>query len=326
MGSTVASFAGWLVAGSPVAVATFFALNALVWWFITLAHELGHAAVGLARTEGLVVVKAGRSSPKWRRRFGRLSLELGPVPLIAGGDGVAEIYAGLGRTSKVAFALAGPAAGAVAAALLIVLASRFQFRPLEIIGWVALGFDLANLVPFRVRGDRSDGLYLLHALRSGAPARREDPVADRWLALVTNARPTFERCDPEILAAVLVLLGRARNDRGDEGRTLIRLALAGWCWRRAERGDTTPIRDHVLDVRHRAALKGLPREGILVAAAAELARGEARLAAASPTADSLARGFEHGVTVEPPASLPEDQQRFAFHFGVAMHDVVAIAG
>lgn len=242
-------------------------------------------------------------------------------------DGEAEVYAQMGRTTGVMLALAGPAAGCVIGALVVLFGWRLHFFPLQLVGWFALVFEPANLIPFRVRDSRSDGLYLLRAIRGGRPAvGGDDAVADRWLALVTNARPTFDRCDPEILATVLVLLGRARNDRGDEGRTLIRLALAGWCWRRAERGDTTPIRDRVLDVRHRAALKGLPREEVLVAAAAELAGDEADLAAASPTADSLERGFEHGLTVEPPESLREDQQRFAFRFGVAMHDVVAIAG
>jgi hypothetical protein len=36
-------------------------------------------------------------------------------------------------------------------------------------GWLALALDLANLIPFRFRGTRSDGAYLLDAMRSRAP-------------------------------------------------------------------------------------------------------------------------------------------------------------
>ena len=327
---TVASFATWLATNNPAAVFTFFVLNALAWWVVVLAHELGHAAVGLTRTEGLVIVRVGRRSPKWRRRLGRLLLELGPVPMFSS-RGEAEVHARLGRPTKVMFAVAGPVVGSVAAAALIVLGARFEFPPLKIIGWVAMAFDFANLIPFRFRGFRSDGAYLLAALRDEASSAANgadelDAIATRWFALVTNARPTFDRCSPEILANVLVLLGRALNDRSNEGRALIRLALAGWCWRRAERGDTAAIRDRVLDVRHRVALRGMPREATLVAAACELADEHVDLASASPVASSLDRGIECGLSVKAPDSLPEEQQRFAFRFGVAMHDVVSIAG
>jgi hypothetical protein len=327
---TVASFATWLSTDNPVAVFTFVVLNALAWWVVVLAHELGHAAVGLTRTEGLVIVRVGRRSPKWRRRFGRLLLELGPVPMFSASEGEAEVLARLGRRARVMLALAGPVAGSFAAAALIVLGSRFEFLPLEVIGWVAMVLDFANLVPFRFRGLRSDGAYLLAALRDEAPSVSEDDgeldaITTRWFALVTNARTTFDRCSPEILANVLVLLGRARNDRSREGRTLIRLALAGWCWRHAERGDTTQIRDRVLDVRHRASLTGMAREATLVAAASELADEQVDLASVSPTAGSLERGLECGLTVKAPESLPQEQQRFAFRFGVAMHDVVSIS-
>jgi hypothetical protein len=249
---------------------------------------------------------------------------------LQGSDGEAEVYAWIGRTTGVMLALAGPVAGGAAAALLLALGARLQFLPLQVIGWVALVLDLANLIPFRFRGHRSDGSYLLEALRrETARAPYDDAIeaiADRWLVLVTNPRPTFDRCSPGILTNVLVVLNRARNDRSPESRALIRLALAGWCWRRAERGDAAPIRDHVLDVRHSAALRSRTREETLVAAASELAHREADLASASPTGGSLGRGFESALTVKTPDSLPEDQQLFAFRFGVAMHDVVSIAG
>jgi hypothetical protein len=250
--------------------------------------------------------------------------------MFSSSGGEAVVHARLGRTNRVMFALAGPAAGCVACALLILLGSRLQFLPLQVVGWVAMVFDLANLIPFRLRGGRSDGAYLLEALRrttpSAPPVDNEiEAIASRWLVLVTNPRTTFDRCNPEILANVLVLLDRPRNDRSPEGRALIRLALAGWCWRRAERGDTAPIRDRVLDVRHRAALRGMTREETLVAAASELADEGGHLASASPIGRSLGRGFERALTVRTPDSLSADQQVFAFRFGVAMHDVVSIA-
>jgi hypothetical protein len=93
----------------------------------------------------------------------------------------------------------------------------------------------------------------------------------------------------------------------------------------ADRGDTTAIRERVLDARHRAALRGMTRDDTAAAAATELVR-EADLTAASPRPDSLERGFTEALVGRRTDALPEEHERFAFRFGVALHDVVTIAG
>lgn len=327
MGSTVASSATWPAIANPAAICGFFALNAVVWWIVTLAHELGHAVVGLTRTEGLVVVQAGRSSPKWRRRFGRLELELGPVPILSGGGGIARIHAGVGRTTRVLLAVAGPAAGCLAAALLFLLGSSVQFRPLQVIAAVALAFDLANLIPFRLRGFRSDGAYLLQALRGRAPSVDEgDAVASRWLVLATDPRAAFAARDRDIYARLNDKMRRAKADQDSEAMAIHQLTFAGWCWRRAEQGDTTPIREFTLDARHRATRPGLGRANIIAAAAGQLVRERMDFESGSPTADSLERGFERAHANARYSELPDGKARVAFCFGVAMHDVATIAG
>ena len=48
---------------------------------LVLVHELGHAAVGLAATDGLVSVRVGRTPGWFRGRVGRLAFELSPLPV-----------------------------------------------------------------------------------------------------------------------------------------------------------------------------------------------------------------------------------------------------
>jgi hypothetical protein len=313
-------------------IVAFFALSALVWWVVVLAHEMGHAAVGLVRTEGLVVVRAGSRAPKWRRRFGRLKLELGPVPLpFQGSDGVAQVYARLARPTKVMLALAGPVAGGAAAGLFIVLGSRLQFLPLQIIGCLALLFDVANLLPFRFRGFRSDGALLVEAL-DGRHADRHagdeqfDAIASRWLVLATNVHGAFAPRDRDLGARLSSKMQRARYDDDRETMAVHQLTFAGWCWREAEQGDTTPIRDSVLDARHRATQAGLSRADLIAVAAGELVRTGTDFAAGSPTPDSLELGLERARANPAHAELADEKARVAFCFGVALHDVATIAG
>jgi hypothetical protein len=312
--------------------AVFVALSAVVWWVTLVAHELGHATVGLTRSEGLVVVRAGSRSPKWRHRLGRLQLELGAVPLpFEKSDAVAEVYARFARSTKVMFALAGPAAGGAAAALFMLLGSRLQFLPLQIVGCLALLVDVANLLPFRVRGVRSDGAYLVEALegRRAGPSEAAgelDAIGARWLVLATNVHGAFAPRDRAIGAGLSSKMQRARSDDDQEAMAIHQLTFAGWCWREAEQGDTTPIRESVLDARHRATQAGLRRADIIAAAAGELVRERIDFAAGSPTPDSLERGLERARANPAYAELPDGKAQVAFCFGVAMHDVATIAG
>lgn len=314
-------------------IVPFLALNALVWWVVLLVHELGHAAVGLARTEGLVVVRAGSRSPKWRRRFGRLQLELGPVPMFSPADALAEVHARLGWRAKVLFALAGPAAGSLAASSFILLGWHFQFLPLQVMGWLALALDLANLIPFRFRGTRSDGAYLLDAMRSRAPGVGEwddeiEAIVSRWVVLATDFRGAFSARDRDLLGRLNNKMRDAKLDQDDEALAVHRMTFAGWCWRKAEQGDTTPIRDSVLDARHRATRErqGMNRANIIGAAAGELVRERVDLAAGSPTPDSLEQGYRRARANAQLRELSEPKARVAFCFGVAMHDVATMAG
>jgi len=311
-------------------IVAFFALNALIWWVVVLAHELGHAAVGLACTKGLVVVRAGSRSPKWRRRFGRLELELGPVPIFRS-DGEAEVYARVGRPTGVMLALSGPIAGGFAAALFYFLGAQLLFLPLQVIAWVALVLGLANLIPFRFRATRSDGAYLLEVLRRHPAAIAEgddelDVIVSRWFVLATDFRGAFGAGDRDIMARLNSKMRTARADHDSRAIAVHRLTFSGWCWRRAEQGDTTPLRDCVLDARHRAATRGLNRANTIAAAAGELVRARTKFEAGSPTPDSLERGLQR-VREDPGYdALSESQAAVAFRFGVAMHDVATIAG
>jgi hypothetical protein len=313
-------------------IVVIFALNAVVWWVALVAHELGHAAVGLTRTEGLVVVRAGSRSPQWRRRFGRLKLELGPVPLpFERADGMAYLYASVGRATAVMLAVAGPVAGSAAAALFILLGSRFQLVSLQIIGCVVLLSHIANLLPFRLRGVTSDGAHLVEALSSHPGSLYEadeqlDAVVSRWLVLATDFRGAFGARDRDLFGRLNSKLRRAKLERDDEALATHWLTFAGWCWRKAERGDTTPIRGSVLDARHHATRAGLTRADIIAAAAGELVRQRTDLEAGSPTPDSLQRGLERAHANPRCREAPDGKARVAFCLGVAMHDVATIAG
>jgi hypothetical protein len=319
VGSTVASLAVWITTDSPAALGALLALNLLAFGLLVLAHELGHAAVGLVRTEGLVVLSVGRSATVWQCRIGRLKLELNALPLM----GRAQVHARLDRKSTLLFLLAGPTAGSAAAALLILLGHRFRFQPLEIIGWVGLAVNVANLLPSR----RSDGAQLVAALRSRRPAPPTEPLVDvraRWLVLVTDARGSLARHTGGLLMRVLNALDRKPSDRSAEAVALVRMAFSGWCWREAERCDLAPIRDLILDARHRAAQMGLSRGDIEGWAALKLAR-HPDLTAASPRPDSLEYGLRCARGGNFTDGVPEEHAEFAFRFGVAVHDLIEVA-
>src|SRR3954470_15305589 len=106
---------GLLVLSRPTDVFAALLLGTLFLPLLVLVHELGHAVVGLARTEGLVTVNVGRAPAVWRARVGRLALELSPFPARNGPAGFARIYARYGAGTCVALALAGPVAEACAA-------------------------------------------------------------------------------------------------------------------------------------------------------------------------------------------------------------------
>ena len=314
---------------SPVTVALTVALTFVAYWFVLLTHELGHAAIGLTRTDGLVRVRVGRSPGVWRGRLRRLSLELHPLPARNEPDGVATTHAHFGQASAVLYALAGPCAGCLAALALLLLGIRSHFEPFTIVAGFIFFAELSNLLPSDKHGVRSDGAVLRELLHTSCPPRPAHPLADvsaRFLVLVTDARGTLAGGTGGVLLKVLNALDRDPNDRNSpEAVGLVRMAFSGWCWREAERGDTAPIRDSVLDARHRAVLMGLSQADVAGWAAAELAR-KTDLAAASPSPDALEYGFRRARWSRFTDGVPEQHAEFAFRFGVAMHDVRTIAG
>src|SRR5690242_16400109 len=163
---------------SPLSVASYLALTFVELWFALLAHELGHAAVGLTRTEGLVRVRVGRSPGLWRARLGRLSLELHPFPARTEPDGIARTHAHFGQASALLYTLAGPAAGCSAAVLLILAGLRAGSEPLAVIGGLVFVSEVSNLLPSTRHGTGSDGARLLELFRAKRADHAPHPLAD----------------------------------------------------------------------------------------------------------------------------------------------------
>jgi hypothetical protein len=295
---------------------------------VLLTHELGHAAVGLVHTEGLVRVRVGRSPGIWRARLGRLSLELHPVPARGDTAGAAVTYARFGWRSRLLYALAGPLAGSGAALVLILLGLHSGLRPLAFAGSFALFIELCNLLPSRTSPRTGDGNSILETLqtrRRPLPYNEFADVESRFLVLVTDARGTLAGRGGGRLLKVLNALDLDPSDRSREAQALVRTAFSGWCWREAEQADTAPIRDAVLDARHRASLRGLTRADTAGLAADELVRNGPDLATASPTLGSLDYGLRRALASKFTSGVPLEHARFAFQFGVAMHDVATVA-
>jgi len=213
---------------------------------LVLVHELGHATVGLLRTEGLVRVRVGRSPARWRLRVGRLELELNPLPARNAPAGLAMVYARSGAGTKAALALAGPFAEAGAAGVVLLLGLHERVLFLQILGVLGLVDAVLNLVPRERHGLRSDGAHLLDALRNtrevSHPALNGSTTApfmqsladtySRWLVLFS--RPTSDVRTArlgQLLGGAPIALGYEPGDRSAVPLGLWRLSFAGWCWR-----------------------------------------------------------------------------------------------
>src|SRR5581483_6846880 len=85
------AFDAWMNGTGPLVVFAGAIVYGLLGTVFTLVHELGHASVGLARTQGVVHVQVGRTPGRWRLRVGRLDMELSPtIPFRAGVGGTAR--------------------------------------------------------------------------------------------------------------------------------------------------------------------------------------------------------------------------------------------
>jgi hypothetical protein len=205
---------------------------AAVLWLATFAHELGHAAVGLARTKAFVRLQVGRE-PAWLRfRVGRLLVSLDPRPSTDGEPaGYASVAGRLSAPERAVFAAAGPVAE-----LLFALAIAAVGHPLLSVFLAAV--SLVNLVRFRRGRWLSDGRHLLDALRGRGTGQSEEQDTAARAQVLFEAREQHLRPRLDQLAAAA---------SGDP--RLLRAAYAGWCWRTAQR----------LDYRYGGALRDIGR-------------------------------------------------------------------
>jgi hypothetical protein len=336
------TFSDWMSGGGASRLLLASVVATLAAPVLVLVHELGHAVVGLTRTEGLVLVRVGKAPGRWRLRVGRLQLELHPLPARNAPAGLAQIHARCGPATMVVISLAGPLAEAIAAAVLIAFGLELQWDLLIVVGALGAADALANLVPFAWRGHRSDGHHLLNALRHGRDPRHRpeqrpgvdafvQAIADtysRWLVLYTDVRsPVRTTRRSELLSGAPAALGY-RSMENPQTLALWQLAFAGWCWRNAERGgDTSSLREAALDALHQQRVAGAIEPALTIRAARELATGDTDLSEACPGSSDreraafLAAGLRKLPEPFRSTVLPEAQQKFAFNYGVALHDV-----
>jgi hypothetical protein len=330
------AFDDWMNGSGPLVFIGGAALATLLGPLVVLVHELGHATVGLVGTEGMVRVRVGRSPAHWRIRLGRLNLDLSPFPAKADTDGLATVYGRLGLGGKVAFGLAGPLASTAAAGAILLGGVHGRSTVIEIAGAILLVSSLLSFVPHERHGRRSDGAYLVDAVRSrhsgrGAQQSPLEPALsetyERWLALFTNPEKrvkTEQRS--RLLAAAPIALGYQLDDPGPIPRTLFQLAVAGWCWREAEASRPDRLRRAIFDA-VRSVEADVDEPTRWVRTAAKLAGGDVELSLASPDAnDAERRAFLRTAFLRLPASLrpaaiPEPHRLFAWRYGLALHDV-----
>lgn len=286
---------------------------------VVLVHELGHAAVALARTDGLVLVHVGRSPGLVRVRVGRLDLTLDPRPGDEDEAGWALVVADMSRYEAVAYALAGPAANLGLTLLLappLVMLSGTAAYAVGAVVVLSLVVGLWNLVTPQ---PGSDGRHALAALR-GDPVEgdsfvygeRADAVG-KWMALFSDRRDSrFSDQRAFLFGLAPVELGVDILTETDEALKYWTAARAGWCWREVSPTEATTLDSTPLRAWRSRALEGLTGLELAGAAAAELARADAN--------GDLERAFL-ATTELREAATPDERSRFAFHYGAALHDV-----
>jgi hypothetical protein len=299
---------------------------ALFGFFSIVVHELGHAVVALACTESLVLLRVGRSPGVVRGRIGRLAYSFD----FRSGDDTEEAVTGvaadLRRADQIAYALGGPAANAALALFLTPLAWSLTGVPrYAVCGAVLLSayVAVANLVS---RAPDSDGRMALAAIRGEIPSDDgEGPLSGaianalgRWMALYANVR------DPRFSDQRAFLFGIAPLELGVDPRTSLddasrcwNTARAGWCWR-----EVRPAPAHVLanlpkNAWRSRSLEGLRGRELAAAAAAEVARASRRVY----TDPDFEAAFLATTQLREAVAQADDDSRFAFKFGVALHDV-----
>jgi len=332
----------WAESGGPLDIVEGLVIVALFFPVLLLAHETGHALVGLLRTEGLVIVRVGRA-PGWLRgRVGRLAFELSPIPSqeLAGS---ATTFARLDRRERIAYALAGPAAEllAVAACVPFILRVPDAARP-PFVWALAFGCSHAalNFVPQRIGNFFTDGGAILAAFRytpadeglkspagSTAPAivGELQDTQSRWIALFADVK-SWARAPHRSSALSGAAWALGLDPQTPPASTAIWHSLAGWCWRECERGDPERRGSATRSEWRRVAQQGFVGSELKARVAATLAN-DPDLGLGSPGATDterlgfLARAFDELRPPEGLRALDERDRAFCFRYGVALHDV-----
>jgi hypothetical protein len=296
------------------------AICVVVWaayFVLIVVHELGHAIVALLRTDGLVLVTVGRSPGACRLRLGRLAVSLDPR-LTGGGDleGWAAVVAKMSRSERVALSLAGPAAN-LAVALLLVPAVvvtdgpvRFALAAIVVLSLVTAVWNLLSSDP------ESDGRQALAALRDDVETETDGELSDalgRWMALYTRGRdPRFSGQRALLFENAVHELGVDQSRDPEEAKRYWRAAFAGWCWREVQPADQSALAGAPQRAWRAKARDGLVGLELAGSAAVELARVDGD--------NTLEEAFLATTELVGPASTDE-RSRFAFRYGVAVHDV-----
>jgi hypothetical protein len=330
-------FDGW--AGSGEALLLFGGFAVFTFPFV-LAHELGHAAVGLLASDGPVNLRVGRSSGAWRGRIGRLRLKL--HPLMPGRSstesaGRAGPEGSMAPAARLVMILAGPAASVTASALALLALLRVHGPARTFLaGAVVLGVlhSIHSLVPFSRHGHRSDGrlaLDTIRVLRGRAIDTRERP--QRFNAMITGQEGaelrTRQRMET-IGRGATRLLGLNPDPRDPTASRAAQAAFGGWCWRHLDpvaAAQDPQVRQtlktayelHVDAINARIeAASALTRKNTDPPGATGRDSAAHRAHLASVLANAVAGWSATGLT--------KQQVELAVRYGIELHDVENAAG
>ena len=348
MDHAVTAFSDFAQPGNLLIFVVLLNLLALALWpFFALAHELGHACVGLLRTEGVVVATVGSERARLEKRFGRLVIRLSLIPARGKPRGIARTYAVLRPGERIASSLAGPMAQIVASLVLtpvvVITSGVTRVAFVFVLGSNAVS-ALSNLVPRTSKsGLANDGKNLIQAFRN----RQSDPrlisldgsstqnlqrelksTWSRWFAVFTSPASSLPREGFDLLLFHACVWDG--NTKTETRAASSRLAYAGWCWRECERGDIGRVADMLRALWAEAATS--PREARLIATAQFLSTNERFLAEASPGDSQRERRafLKQALRLLPrklrTSSLNPQRQRSSFLYGVALHDLELLFG
>ena len=172
------------------------AMLVLVLLTITILHELGHAAIGMALGMKLRAFIVGPF--QWHIRDGKWEFQFNPLALLAAGGatGVVPATPNPPRRNFLCMLTAGPLANLVTGTLALWIASvanvdsPFQAGGLlALFGAWSLVLGTMNLLPFRTATNYSDGAKIYQLLSDGPWGDFHKAVAMIGSSLVTPLRP-----------------------------------------------------------------------------------------------------------------------------------------